>query len=78
MTFFPSVSSDPAPVDDVPFWPPVHTEMGPYLRIDRISEVRENFLEEYTIAMTGGLGPSKAALFRASVLTLFLWLVIAL
>jgi hypothetical protein len=56
----------------------VQTETGPYLRIDRISEVRENFLEEYTIAMTGGLSPSRAAIFRASILTLLLWLVIGL
>ncbi|XP_021914303.1 liver carboxylesterase-like [Zootermopsis nevadensis] len=70
--------TDPAPADYVPSWPPVRTETGPYLRIDRISEVRKNFLEEYTIAMTEGLGPSKAALKRTSILTLFLWFVITL
>jgi hypothetical protein len=74
---FLSVCSHPAPTDGVPFWPSVSTETGPYLRIDRVSEVRDNFLEEYTIATTAGLGPSRATLLSASTPVLLVWLVMA-
>ncbi|PNF36333.1 hypothetical protein B7P43_G00515 [Cryptotermes secundus] len=70
--------SDPAPANGVSFWPAMSTETGPYLRIDRTSEVRVNFLEEYAIATTAGLGPSRAPLSAASMPTLLLWLVMAL
>jgi hypothetical protein len=53
------------------------TETGPYLRIDRVTEVRYNFLEEYTIATTDGLGPSRATLLTASMPTLLVYLVMA-
>lgn len=70
--------SDPAPADDVPFWPAVTTETGPYLRIDRVSEIRYNFLEEYAIATTDSLGLSRASLLTVSMPALLVWSVVAL
>ncbi|XP_033606831.1 carboxylesterase 1E isoform X3 [Cryptotermes secundus] len=69
----PRCRHDPAPANGVSFWPAMSTETGPYLRIDRTSEVRVNFLEEYAIATTAGLGPSRAPLSAASMPTLLLW-----
>lgn len=46
-----SCRSEPAPAHRVPAWPPVSTEHGPYLRIDRQPRVRDNFLDEYHIAV---------------------------
>ncbi|XP_069678631.1 juvenile hormone esterase-like isoform X2 [Periplaneta americana] len=70
-----AIYGKPSPAEGVPEWPPVSTEAGPYLRIDRMSEVRPNFLDEYMIAVTGGLGPSGAPLVRFSTPALLLWLV---
>jgi len=60
-----------------PSWPLVTTEKGPYLRIDSKPEVRENFLDEYMIAVKEGMnaGAHKCALFSpAIVLTLIAFL----
>lgn len=45
----------PAPAYRVPEWPAVSTEHGPYLRIGREPQVRDNFLDEYHIAVQEGL-----------------------
>ncbi|PSN53820.1 hypothetical protein C0J52_04632 [Blattella germanica] len=62
----------PAPAMGVPHWPPMGTETGPYLRIERESTVRENFIDEYTIAVTGGLGPHTSIAPTTSVTILLL------
>nr|CAD7570998.1 unnamed protein product [Timema californicum] len=49
-----AATGSPAPAAGVESWPPVSGERGPYLRIDRKSTVRENFLDEYVIAVTDG------------------------
>jgi hypothetical protein len=40
-----------------------------------MSEVRDNFLEEYAVAITDGLGPSRATTVTASMPVLLVWLV---
>lgn len=53
--------SEPAPAHRVPVWPPVTTEHGPYLRIERQPRVRDNFLDEYHIAVKEALEAGSTA-----------------
>nr|CAD7404580.1 unnamed protein product [Timema poppensis] len=66
-----AATGSPAPAAGVESWPPVSGERGPYLRIDRKSTVRENFLDEYVIAVTDGFQFSSSPASFRSFYTLF-------
>ena len=55
----------------------VSSEQGPYLRIDREPEVRDNFLDEYQVAVREGLGAAHGAATAATA-THGLWALLAL
>lgn len=46
------------------------TENGPYLRVDRVPQVREDFLEEYQVAVKEGLGGAVVSMARPGVVAL--------
>nr|CAD7257249.1 unnamed protein product [Timema shepardi] len=66
-----AATGSPAPAAGVESWPPVSGERGPYLRIDRKSTVRENFLDEYVIAVTDGFQFSSSSTSFRSLYPLF-------
>nr|CAD7393922.1 unnamed protein product [Timema cristinae] len=66
-----AATGSPAPAAGVESWPPVSGERGPYLRIDRKSTVRENFLDEYVIAVTDGFQFSSSTASFCSFYPLF-------
>ncbi|XP_034230889.1 glutactin-like isoform X2 [Thrips palmi] len=57
----------PAPAFQVPKWPPVSTENGPYLRVDRVPLVRDDFLDEYQITVKEGLSAATTTTARPAV-----------
>ncbi len=67
----------PAPAHRVPEWPAVSSEHGPYLRIDRQPVVRDNFLDEYYIAVKEGLDSGGDRASRATWVAMLLLLTLS-